>query len=283
MGEEVATNVGLGRLVRRALTPLITTLVSNPAQWAINVKYLPTQFKETDLVNPYAQSILPHEQLYPAMHLLGYSDDKIAAFIRMHQKKLTPADLKLLLDHGQWTENQAETYIATLGYPSELQPTALLIEELKEQRTWITRLVDELEGEVKAGRVTIDEFTNVLNGLPYSQATKDVIIATATYKAKAGVHLRPHRLTPGELFYGFAAGLLTATDLTDRWTNEGLTQADQDTRLQLWLLRLNRLHELEKARQDQYAQKVRAFGEKQAGTKPGPLPPIPPVAPFPLG
>lgn len=283
LGEEVATNIGLGRLVRRALTPLIDTLVSKPAQWAINAKYTPAQFSEPMLVNPYLANSLPHDQLYNAMHLLGYSDDKIAAFITLHQKRLPPSQIKLLLDHGQWNENQAEDYLKTLGWPAELQPTVLLIEELLEERTWIARLVDEIEGEVKAGRVTIDEFTNVLQGLPYSQATKDIIIATATYKSKAGVHGRPHLLSGGELFYAFAAGLITASDLTDRWTAQGLPAADQDIRLQLWLLHLNRLHELEQAKLTAYQEKQKVFLEKQGGTKPGPIPPIPPVPPFPLG
>lgn len=283
LGEEVATNIGLGRLVRRALTPLITTLVSNPAQWAINQKYLPTQFKEAELVNPFLANTLDQPTLYRAMNLLGYSNDKIEAFIKMHQKRLSPADLKLLVDHGQWTQQQAETYTAQLGYPQELQPTVLTLEELKEERGWINKLVDELETEVHLGRLTIDEFTSVVNGLPYSQATRDIILGTVQYKVKAGVKLRPHLLSGGELFHAFAAGLITASDLTDRWNNLGLPQADQDVRLQLWLLQLNRLKELETLRQNQYNEKVKAFGEKQAGQKPGPLLPLPPVPPFPLG
>ena len=283
LGEEVATNVGLGRLVRRALTPLITTLVSNPAQWAINIKYRPTQFKEGELVNPFLGTQLDQATLYNAMHLLGYSDDKIAAFIKMHQKRLRASDVKLLLDHGQWTENQAEDYMKTLGYPAELQPTALLIEELLEERGPIHELVTELLQEVKAGRKTVDEFTNVLQGLPYSQPTKDVYAAIATYKANAHKAARPHQLSGGELFYAFAAGIVTASDLTDRWTAQGLPQADQDIRLQLWLLHLNRLHELEQAKQQAFQEKQSEFQQKQAGAKKVLVPPIPPVPPFPLG
>lgn len=283
LGEEVATNIGLGRLVRMALTPMIQTLVRMPAQWAINTKYLPTQFTEAMLVNPYAATLLPQDQLYNAMHLLGYSNDKIQAFIQMHQKRLQPSHVKLLLDHGQWTLQQADDYLKTLGWPTEMQPTLLLIEELLEERTWISRLVDEIEAEVKAGRVTIDEFSNVVRGLPYSQATQDIIIATATYKAKAKAAGRPHQLSGGELFYGFAAGLVTDSEVRDRWTAQGLPAADQDLRMELWLLHLNRLHELEQAKLATYNQKQAVFVEKRQGTKPVPQPPIPPVPPFPLG
>ncbi len=283
LGEEVARNIGLGRLVRRALTPLIDTLVSKPAQWAINAKYTPAQFSEPMLVNPYLANTLDHATLYNAMHLLGYSDDKIQAFIRMHQKKLSPSEVKLLLDHGDWTEQQAEDYMGTLGWPAEMKLTPLLLEERREERTWIARLVDEIEAEVKAGRVTIEEFTNVLQGLPYSQATKDIIAATVAYKAKAAHAGRPAKLSGGELFYAFAAGLVTDSEVRDRWTAQGLPAEDQDLRMQLWLLHLNRLHELEAEKQQAYQAKQTAFLEKQAGQKKVQTPPIPPIPPFPLG
>lgn len=282
LGEEVARNVGLGRLVRRALTPLIQILVAQPLTWALNTKYLPSQFKEADLVNPFAQTLLPHDQLYPAMHLLGYSDDKIGAFIRMHQKRLSVADVSILLQSGNWTEQDATQYIATLGYPPELVSTVLQVEELRRGEALAHRLEGTLRNDVHSGRITMDEYNQVVGGLPFTNTEKQLLSSYINYEVKAGVRLRPHRLSQGELFYAFAADLITASDLTDRWTNEGLPQADQDTRLQLWLLRLNRLHELEKAKQAQYNAKVIAFGEKQAGTKPGPLPPSVPIPPFPL-
>lgn len=306
LGEEVATNIGLGRLVRQALRELVRVLVQMPAQWYFNTKYLPTQFKETELVNPYAQVALDRPHLYQAMHLLGYSDDKIAAFLKMHEKRLTPADVALLVNHAVWAAPDAEKYLAQAGWPEGSTGTLFALEDLREQQKWYDKLVSELEDEVKNGRITVEEFESLLrgtgvtstiggagpggtvlptlNGLPFSDAVKDVIIATVKFKAAARVKQRPHLLTPGELFYGFAAGLQTASALRDRWTAEGVPQADQDVRLQLWLLRLNRLEELQKERQAHYEAQVRRYGEVVAGAKkPGPVPPAPPVAPFPIG
>jgi len=290
LGEEVAQNIGLGRLVRRALQPLIQILVANPLTWAINTKYTPTQFPEALLVNPYLATSLPTDQLYNAMHLLGYSNDKIAAFIAMHQKRLTLADVKLLVDNGLWTQSQADSYVATLGWPTSLEPTVQTIEELREERNWITKLVDELGTELKAGRLTLDEFDSVVDGLPISQGIRNIIKGTAAYKSKAMHAARPHQLSGGELFYLFAAGLVDATDLETRWTAQGLPQADADLRLQLWLLHLNRLHELEQSKLEAYQQKQAKYLAKlsvpvkaPATQTSTPQPPVPPVPPFPLG
>jgi hypothetical protein len=283
LGEEVAKNIGLGRLVRRALTPLITTLVSNPAQWAINVKYRPTQFKEADLVNPYFSTTLPHDQLYNAMYLLGYSDDKIQAFIEMHEKKLTPADVQLLIDWGFWTTDDGTKYLQRQGWPAGFAGNVLQLEGFHEVRSWITKEVDVLLAEVASGQITVNELAQVIDGFAISPQEKNVIVALANYRGQK-THLHaPAKLSSGELYAAFAAGIVTSSDLTDRWTAQGLPAADQDIRLQLWLLHLNRLHELEQSKRTAFQEKVSKFQQEQAGAKKVLEPPIPPIPPFPLG
>ena len=212
MGEDVARNIGLGRLVRRALTPLIQILVAQPLTWAINTKYLPSQFSEPMLVNPYLAATLPHDQLYNAMHLLGYSDDKIQAFIQMHQKRLNPAEVKLLVDNNLWDQQTALTYITNIGYPAELAGTILTLEDIREEKGWVDKFIAALEVDVVRGVITTDEFESLLNGtpssgtpgvitnttgLPISQHIKDLILATVNYKVAAGKKTRAERLSEG--------------------------------------------------------------------------------------
>jgi hypothetical protein len=298
LGEDVATNIGLGRLVRRALTPLIQILVAQPLTWALNTKYLPTQFKEAELVNPYLGATLPHDQLYNAMHLLGYSDDKIQAFIQMHQKRLNPAEVKLLVDNNLWSQQDGLTYISNLGYPAELAGTIMTLEDIREEKGWVDKFIAELETDVVRGVITTDEFESLLNGapgsgapgvltnttgLPLSQHIKDLILSTVTYKVAAGKRTRAERLSEGELMELFEAGLLTASDLNTYWTARGLPDADQNLRMQLILLRLSRAHHLAAEKQQHYQAQLRYFVEKQAAKPTGAPPPVQPIAPFPLG
>jgi hypothetical protein len=298
LGEEVARNVGLGRLVRRALTPLIQIMVAQPLTWALNTKYLPTQFKETELVNPYLGTQLNHTQLYNAMHLLGYSDDKIQAFVQMHQKRLNPAEVKLLVDNNLWSQQDGLTYITNLGYPAELAGTILTLEDIREEKAWVDKFIAELEVDVVRGVITTDEFESLLNGvagsgapgvltnttgLPISQHIKDLILATVTFKVAASKKTRAERLSEGELMELFEAGLLTASDLNTYWTARGLPDADQNLRMQLILLRLSRAHHLAAEKQQHYQAQLRYFVEKQAAKPTGAPPPVQPIAPFPLG
>ncbi len=298
LGEEVARNIGLGRLVRRALTPLVQILVAQPLTWALNTKYLPTQFKETELVNPFLGTQLNQAQLYNAMHLLGYSDDKIQAFIQMHQKRLNPAEVKMLVDNNLWDQQTALTYIQNLGYPQELAGTVMTLEGLREEKAWVDKFVAELEIDVTRGVITIDEFESLLNGtpgsgapgvltntaaLPLSQHIKDLILATVNYKVAAAKKTRAERLSEGELMELFEAGLLTASDLNTYWTARGLPDADQNLRMQLILLRLSRAHHLAAEKQQHYQAQLAYFVAKQAAKPTGAPPPVQPIAPFPLG
>src|SRR5207244_1753262 len=49
-GETLAKNLGLGRLSRRALQPLIQTLIADPLQWQLNTTYRPTLLNETSAI-----------------------------------------------------------------------------------------------------------------------------------------------------------------------------------------------------------------------------------------
>lgn len=299
LGEEVARNIGLGRLVRQALMPLVHIMVALPYTWYLNTKYHPTQFNEGMLVNPFSATLLGHDKLYAAMDLLGYSTDKIDAFVKMHQKKFTPAEALLLVDNAIWQRQTAVDYAKTLGFPEELADTALGLEEMKRERGWYEKLISELETDVVRGAITLEEFAQILNGtsatttvagttlpasqgLPFSQAEKDIILATVTYKYAARKRVRPERLSEGELAAAFEAGLITATDLTDYWTARGLPEKDQNIRLLLILLRLSRLETLTAARRQHFQAQQVAYLEKAAGAKHVQIPPVEPIPPYPL-
>jgi hypothetical protein len=255
LGEEVAKNIGLGRLVRRALTPLVTVLVSQPMQWYLNQKYHPTQIPVGMLVNPYAGGFVDPTLLHQTLDLEGWSTDKINALVALHSRKLSPADVEQLYRAGQWTQQQALDYLVKLGYPVDLAPTVLLAFTLHRQDSWITKLVSEIETEVKAGTVTLDELEQIVSGLPLLQLEKDVINATAAYKVKAH-HGKVHTLGHGQLVTAFEHGLLTGSDLTDHWTAQGYSAADQQVLLAEVLLTAGKLAEAKKVAQFNYDAKV---------------------------
>jgi hypothetical protein len=255
LGEEVAKNIGLGRLVRRALTPLVTVLVSQPMQWYLNQKYHPTQIPAGMLFNPYAGGFVDPALLHQTLDLEGWSTDKINALVSLHSRKLSLADVEALYRQGTWSQQQTLDYLVRLGYPADVAPTVLQAFAIQRTDPWITKLVSEIESEVKAGAVLLEELVTVVNGLPILQVEKDIIIGTAQYKVKAH-HGKVHTLGHGQLVTAFEHGLLTATDLTDHWTAQGYSAADQQVLLAEVLLTAGKLAEAKKVAQFNYDAKV---------------------------
>lgn len=273
LGEEVAQNVGLGRLVRRALQPIVQILVANPMQWAINQQFTPTQFSLSELVNPYAQTSLDQTHIFQAMNLLGYSNDKIQAVIEMHQKRFTPADVKVFLDNGVWDEATAEAYVTKLNWPQELVPTVMLLEELREERAWHDKLVAELETEARDGRITVDEFNGVVDILPYSEQVKAIIKGTVAYKVAAHMGKVAH-LSTAQLKQAFENGLITLSDAEDRWTAQGYSPDDVQTLSVLFLLDLQQFEAAQAKKQAAAAKAAaKASGSPTTVAAPTVIPP----------
>lgn len=257
LGEEVAQNIGLGRLVRRALQPVIQTLVANPAQWAINQQFTPTQFTLAELVNPFASTAIDQKTLFSAMNLLGYSNDKIEAIIKLHQKRLTVSQVKLLTDFSLWDSPTADAYIGGLNYPPELRDTVELLEQLREDRAWDDKLVNELENEVKNHNLTMEEFSAVIGTMPYSKATQQRIIALAQYKFNAHVgKTKIAHLSYAQIKQAFEAGLITMTEAVARFAAQGYSLDDQDTLELLILLDLQKHQEAAAAKAAKAAKKT---------------------------
>jgi hypothetical protein len=255
LGEEVARNIGLGRLVRRALSPLIDIMVAQPYRWYLNQKYHPTQIPAGMLFNPYAGGFVDPKIVHDTLDLEGWTTEKINAMIALHARKLTPGNVEELYRYGTWTEQQALDYLVKLGYPADVAPTVLQAFTVTRAQSWITKLVSEIETEVKAGNVPLAEFEQIVAGLPLLQLEKDVINATAAYKVKAH-HGKVHTLSHGQLVTAFEHGLITGSDLTDHWTVQGYSAADQQVLFAEVLLTAGKLAEAKKVAQFNYDAKV---------------------------
>lgn len=239
LGEEVAQNIGLGRLVRRALQPYVQILVQQPLTWLLHQRYHPTQFSTAELVNPFSSVVMSQQQIYTALDLLGYSDDKKQAFIELHQKRLSVDEVELLVRWGAWTAQQGHDYVAQLGWPAELVDTVLTLPLLKRADTRVNQLLTAIEGAAEKNQITIDEFNAVVNALPISTNEKPFIASTVLYKAHAPI-AKHKTLTNAQELTAFENGLVTADDLFTRWQAQGYSSDDQTLLLALALIALKK-------------------------------------------
>lgn len=268
IGEQVARNLGLGRLNRMAMKPLVTTLIATPYQWWLNKQFHPTQFKEGDLINPFTQTTMDHDLIFKTMDLLGYSPDKITELIRLHQKRLTLADVELFVRYGILTRDSGVNMVAELGYDQDTAGAAFNAEDLRRADAVLRTLVDDIESRVIAGQLSTDDFSSLLDSLPLGTYEKKFRLQTVQYKVKA-TH---NHLTLAQAEKAFESGIWTLDQLEAYFTARGYSADDVNTLELLTLLALAKLDESKKVAQAAYDKKVAAAKAKNL-----PIPPPPAI------
>lgn len=268
IGEQVARNLGLGRIHRRVLTPVVDTLISKPYTWYINQKFHPAVFSRGDVLNPFTQTLMSQQDVFNALDLEGFSHDKIEQLIKLHQKRFTLEDVETLRRWGYWSDDVTHKYLVELGWPEDLADTARTIPELRRLDARINRLIDFLEAQVDAGHMTADDAITLIKTLPVTSDEVAVIQSTMATRTKT-----PHAsMTLAHLQAAFQQGLVTISELQAWLAQRGYTSDDQDILVQLTLLKFATRQEAQKVAQFAWEQKVAKAAKAGA-----PLPPKPAI------
>lgn len=268
IAEQVARNLGLGRLNRQVMKPLVNTYLVQPYQWYLNKLLHPTQFKITDVINPFTATLMSHAQIVAAADLEGFSLDKVEALITLHQKRLSLEDVEILKRWSYWSADVTHKYLVGLGWPEELADTAGTVPELRRIDARINKLVTFLEDSVDRGDVLAADAIALMKTLPITADELGVIQATMN----ARQHVPRKSLDVAQLQAAFVDGLLTIEDVQTRLQAIGYTGDDFLTLTQLTLFKLARAAEAKAVAQFKYDAAV-----LKARTKNLPPPPKPAI------
>jgi hypothetical protein len=99
-GELLAKNLGLGRLARRALQPLVQVLIADPLTWSLNEQYRPTMLSPTSAIKAYFRGALPDAELRQQLARHGYSEAAIQQLILDASRLFTTSELYELVKWG---------------------------------------------------------------------------------------------------------------------------------------------------------------------------------------
>lgn len=266
IGEEVARNLGLGRLHRVAMTPIFKTLMATPYQWYLNLKLRPTQFTLVDVANPFSGATMGAQIIHDSLAREGYSDDKIAALIALHQKKLPFTDLFKLHQRKILSDDQYAKLASEQGIPDDQRGYWELIQLWAQEKTWEDEVVSAAADAYKFGNITRDELNTVASTFLHDPVQVTLFMASQDYKRKV-----PHRsLTVAQLEAFFVDGIFTLDDFDNRIAALGFSEEDAAA------LRLVTLEKLQTAEAKAAAAKQKAASaaakaaKKSSSTTPPP-------------
>jgi len=234
IGEEVAKNLGLGRLQRLALAPIVQILLAEPYKWFINEVARPTQFSPAEVVNPFTGAVMEPALIWRSLARAGLSDDKIAALLELHRKKVTEAELLTLFEGGHYDQSQVLAGLKRLGYDDPTGATKLETMHLQAQRPFQDEVRVAAVQAFADGHIERDELQGIVNSMPLSEDEKALVMLAADYKRKVPTK----HLTLAELDTAFSEGIIDLSEYTDHLTKLGYSDDDQSILLLIELTKL---------------------------------------------
>jgi len=219
----IESSLGLGRLSRRALAPPMKVLVEDPYTWELNQTYHPTLLTAGEAVRFYLRGGIDRAGLQKIMDLHGYASTLVDELIWDNKAKLPPADIQMLVDTKQLTQEQAVQRLNHQGYDNTDAVTLLqAIQQGKITAEWRHQL--EVLGQLYIERkLPAGEWRNFVDQSQLPAWQKDIMVQTIQFKAAAN----RTRFTMGEGELLVKKGLWNLNEFRDLATYHGYSPEDE--------------------------------------------------------
>jgi hypothetical protein len=161
--EHIISALGVSRLVRRAIGPLVTTTCTTPMEWHVNKQYRPTLLSPAQATRQILRGFGEREQWLEELRRAGYSEKRIEALLNEQRKFFSPSDVRTFYSRDEWTGEQAEQHLRDQGYDPDAAHDALRLEGLKRFEQLEGQEAGLLIGAYAARDIDRSTFVSLLN------------------------------------------------------------------------------------------------------------------------
>jgi len=194
-GELMAKNLGLGRMARRALQPLVQTLVADPLQWQLNAQYLPKRLAERDLIKAWFRGAVVEDAMRAEMAQAGYSTDRQNYLIADTRPILNDREIIHLYYRGFYDLDGLTRELTARGWDPSLISAVVEIERPQLTTAEILNLFDGSIGQgFGSNGLSESDTLSLLGKIGYDLNTASQVLA-----AHKITRTRAHRLSFAEL------------------------------------------------------------------------------------
>jgi hypothetical protein len=223
--------LGLGRLSRRALAPLVKILVADPYTWKLHLDYRPALWSESLAIRQYLHGKMKKADLDTALGKHGHSSDIIDAMIDHAQPELSTEEFEYLVAHAQQSVAKYTDRLTAQGWKdSELRYKANLPEQRVIDRIQFKRwdAIVEAFGRGDIDDVRLEEENKTI---PASEEIRSLMLGDAHLRRD----LHPKHLTLGEVQTMIKAHVMNLDDLRTWMTRENYPVEEQSL-LEIYLM-----------------------------------------------
>jgi hypothetical protein len=174
-------SLGLGRLQRLALQPLIQNAIQKPYQKYCMSQYRPTALAEAQIVKALHGGLISDADARTNLAELGYSDDLMDFVLSDFAQKLPLSDLVLLLNNGSITSDDVINNLTLAGMPEDQAKLQLLATDLAAAKTQQLSLLSWAESSYVAGYLDQATYNKIVSNLALSDLEEQNFRARVGY------------------------------------------------------------------------------------------------------
>lgn len=208
LGHQLADALGLGRMVRAALRPLIDVSVAKPLEWQQFKLHRPTLLSAATAVRQVARGKWDAAKLNEELARLGYSNDRIEALVNEQSKFLTTDDLAWMVWQELIGVPDAVQTMRDQGYDEQTASKHINIQSLKRDDAIHREVAAAATAAYVDGRIDDGDLTGLLAATIPAAHERDLLVDAARAKRQ----LRAVHLSPAEAKDCVIAGIVPMAD-----------------------------------------------------------------------
>lgn len=226
IGVNVANNLGLGRLARMGLRPLIETTIATPLQWQLHSKYRPAVLGESLAIKANIRGHMSDDRMLRDLRRKGYTEEDIQTLLAENTPSLTLAQLYTQHRWGNIDEQAMLDKAKDLGYPVSI--ASLLVQDLDLARAEneVSAYISKIKALYVDGFLDHDSFVLALRDTPLTQVEQQFILKTVALD----IEYPSRRVSYTQLKAAYVAGIVDL-DYVQFWLQAEHYDPDSQTYL----------------------------------------------------
>lgn len=233
LGEDVAAAVGLGRLTRRALQPLVRNAISHPYDRKMRALYRPDILSAPELVKEFLAGRMTEDQCDAFLAQHGFADDLIAAIKAQHTPSLHSAEIEELIALGAIDAVSGSGQLKQQGLPDSIVSWQLQLHTRKRLAHLRDRILSEVLTQINQGFADPSDIEKWFTQLSIPQDEAQMWRQAAGLAAER----TRKRLSHGDMLFLYEAAQITDVDVEAWARDEGYTENDVQQLLTVFRLK----------------------------------------------
>ncbi len=222
LDEVMQQTLGLGRINRRIMGPLLKTLVADPFQWDINKRFTPAIFNAGQLVRLVNRRELSEGDYFEQMSWHGFDQKKATQMRTLLSRLPEKEDVAKLLELGAINADEVREIFEALGYTAEGAEMMRHLTENDRIRA-LNNAVESLARDMFRDReIGESEMTAMLRSAERTDAEIELLVGIATIERS-----RPRALPRSVLERAFKAGFIPLSRLSEFYETSGYNLDDR--------------------------------------------------------